>query len=79
MRARSTILHKPACSRLTSPNEYTHACRKFLDIPCSKPRLSRMCAALVKSHRWSKSTALSRWATALEKSRADKFADDMLR
>eukprot|EP00752_Nemacystus_decipiens_P006227 g5617.t1 len=44
-----------------------------------KPRLSRMCAALGKSHRWSKRTAISRLARALEKARADKFADEMLR
>lgn len=45
----------------------------------SKPRLSRMCAAIGKSHRWSKTIALARWAKALEKFRADKFAKEMLR
>ncbi|CAB1110546.1 unnamed protein product [Ectocarpus sp. CCAP 1310/34] len=44
-----------------------------------KSRLSRMCAALGKSHRWSKAVALSRWAQALEKARADEFAEEMLR
>lgn len=38
-----------------------------------------MCAALGKSHRWSKAVALSRWARALEKARADEFAEEMLR
>eukprot|EP00903_Cladosiphon_okamuranus_P007817 g7563.t1 len=42
-------------------------------------RLSRMCAALSKSHRWSKRVGLSRLARVLEKSRADKFAEEMLR
>lgn len=46
---------------------------------CRKPRLSRMCAALGKSHRWSKAVALSRWARVLEKARADEFAEEMLR
>ncbi|CAN0035308.1 unnamed protein product, partial [Pylaiella littoralis] len=44
-----------------------------------KPRLSRMCAAIGKSHRWNKTIALSRWANALEKFRAHKFAEEMLR
>lgn len=45
----------------------------------SKSRLSRMCAALVKSHRWSKAVALSRWAIVLERSRAEHFAEEMRR
>ncbi|CAN0035449.1 unnamed protein product, partial [Scytosiphon promiscuus] len=38
-----------------------------------------MCAALVKSHRWSRAAALSRWAKVLEKARAEEFAEEMLR
>ena len=40
-------------------------------------RLSRMCTVLGKSHRWTRARALSRWARALERTQAEKFAQEM--